>query len=81
MKTRWKQHQDENPDTADTVQAGLDKLEEYRERTELVPAHVLAMGMLMLHFLFLYSFIFHSHKPIYEASVVYEACTRECHIG
>lgn len=45
MKIKWKQYRDDHPLVADVVEAGLDKLEEYRERTELVPAHVLAMGM------------------------------------
>lgn len=44
MTTVWEQHQHDHPETAHIVQKGLDKLEEYRDRTDLVPAYVLAMG-------------------------------------
>lgn len=44
MTTRWKQQQAENPEIAHIIVAGLDKLEDYRDRTELVPAYILAMG-------------------------------------
>ena len=43
------------PDTTSIIDAGLDKLEEYRERADLVPALVLAMGKhIILSSLFIY---------------------------
>jgi len=45
MKRVWKEHQVEHPETSDIVQDGLDKLEDYRDRADHVPAYVLAMCM------------------------------------
>lgn len=44
MKVKWTDQQDENPETAFIVEAGLNKLETYHERTELIPTYVLAMS-------------------------------------
>jgi soluble cytochrome b562 len=44
MTQVWKDQQEEEPEMADIIQEGLDKLETYIDRTELVPAYVLAMG-------------------------------------
>ena len=44
MKRVWNVQKDEMPDVASIINVGLDKLEEYRERADLVPAFVLAMG-------------------------------------
>lgn len=44
MKRVWTTQKDEMPEVASIIDAGLDKLEEYRERADLVPAFVLAMG-------------------------------------
>jgi hypothetical protein len=41
----WKAHQDDNPETSDIVQQGLDKLESYSNQTEVVPAYTLAMSL------------------------------------
>ena len=45
MKRVWKGHQVEHPETSDIVQDGLDKLEDYRDCADHVPAYVLAMCM------------------------------------
>ena len=44
MKNVWTQQKTTNPEMASIINAGLDKLEDYRDRAELVPAYVLAMG-------------------------------------
>jgi hypothetical protein len=44
MKRVWNMQKLEMPHAAPIIDAGLDKLEEYRERAGLVPAFVLAMG-------------------------------------
>lgn len=44
MKRVWNLQKDEMPDVTSIIDAGLDKLEEYRERADVVPAFVLAMG-------------------------------------
>lgn len=41
----WTKQQDDNPETAFIVEAGLNKLEGYRDRADLAPAYVLAMSM------------------------------------
>jgi hypothetical protein len=51
MKKVWNAQKDEMPDAAPIIDAGLDKLEEYRERADLVPAFVLAMGKCNMAFL------------------------------
>jgi hypothetical protein len=43
MKKVWEEHQHEHPETFDIVQEGLDKLEDYRDRADNVPAYTLAM--------------------------------------
>lgn len=45
MKKKWEEQQVENPESAYIIDAGLDKLETYRDCAALVPAYVLAMGM------------------------------------
>lgn len=44
MSDRWTQLKTELPAYAHVIDKGLNKLEAYRLRTDLVPAHVLAMG-------------------------------------
>jgi hypothetical protein len=44
MLNIWKVHQDENPETSDIVQHGIDKLESYSSRTDMVSAYTLAMS-------------------------------------
>lgn len=39
----WKEHQDQYPETSNIVQAGIDKLEDYSDRTSLTPAYTVAM--------------------------------------
>lgn len=43
MISVWERTQIENPEVADIIQKGLDKLGTYRERMESVPAYTLAM--------------------------------------
>jgi len=45
MRRVWKNHQFDHPETYDIVQKGLDKLEEYRDYADDVPAYILAMCM------------------------------------
>src|SRR5262245_28416962 len=52
MKRVWNEQKVQMPNTAPIIDAGLQKLEEYRERADLVPAFVLAMGK--HHFIFLF---------------------------
>lgn len=40
----WRQHQKDYPATSDIIQAGLDKLAVYQDRTQLAPVYILAMG-------------------------------------
>ena len=44
FEQQWKEYQELHPEVAPFIQRGLDKLEIYHERTELVPAYVLAMS-------------------------------------
>lgn len=48
MKQLWEDHQLEHPETYDIIQEGLNKLEEYRDRADDVPAYVFAMRKLIL---------------------------------
>jgi len=45
MEMRWEALKTELPIYAEIIDKGLEKLEHYRVRTELVPAYGLAMGM------------------------------------
>jgi hypothetical protein len=44
MKRVWKEQKLKMPEAAQIIEAGLEKLEEYRARADLVPAYILAMG-------------------------------------
>jgi hypothetical protein len=44
MKRVWNEQKAAMPEATPIIDAGLDKLEEYRSRADLVPAYVLAMG-------------------------------------
>lgn len=44
MINKWQQMQLDNPETADIIQKGLDKLGSYQDRLERVPAYILAMS-------------------------------------
>jgi len=68
MSVKWQEHQHSNPATSATVQEGLDKLEVYRNRADLVPAYILAMGALYLSFHAAYSlWMLASDQPFNEA--------------
>jgi hypothetical protein len=68
MSVKWQEHQHNNPATSAIVQEGLDKLEVYRNRADLVPAYVLAMGALYLSFHAAYSlWTLTSDQPFNEA--------------
>lgn len=45
MASTWEDHKIDYPEAADIINAGLDKLDIYRNRAELVPAYVLAMSI------------------------------------
>ena len=49
MSAKWEEYQYNNPAMANIVQPGLDKLEAYKERADLVPAYVVAMSKWDLH--------------------------------
>ena len=44
MTATWVKQAEEMPEVYSIIQAGLEKLESYRVRMDLVPAYVLAMG-------------------------------------
>jgi len=44
MVQKWVEKQEEDPETHTIIQQGLDKLNIYRERANLVPAYVVAMS-------------------------------------
>jgi hypothetical protein len=44
MKIKWQIQKDKIPSVSQIIDKGLDKLEEYRTRAEMVPAYILAMG-------------------------------------
>lgn len=44
---RWTLLKEDNPQWADLIQPGLDKLEDYQERLADTPAYVVAMGKLI----------------------------------
>jgi len=45
MSSIWEDYQQNwGPDISAAIQAGLDKLDVYRERAELVPAYVISMS-------------------------------------
>jgi hypothetical protein len=44
MINKWQQMQLDNPETADIIQKGLDKLGSYQDRLERVPAYILGMS-------------------------------------
>lgn len=44
MMAAWVKQAEEMPEVYSIIQAGLEKLESYRVRMDLVPAYVLAMG-------------------------------------
>ena len=44
MMATWVKQAEEMPEVYSIIQAGLEKLESYRVRMDLVPAYVLAMG-------------------------------------
>ena len=45
MAQVWQDQISDHPETADVIQAGLDKLDVYIDRTDMVPAYILAMGV------------------------------------
>lgn len=45
MALIWAEHQELDKEVADIIEVGLNKLDNYRSRTEQVPAYILAMGM------------------------------------
>jgi hypothetical protein len=46
LKQKWKEYIEDNPEAASIVQEGLDKLDDYQDRTTFVPAYILSMGKL-----------------------------------
>jgi hypothetical protein len=66
MAHAWECHQVKNPETAAIVDEGLEKLEEYRARTDLVPAYVLAMSL----WLYVVSFTFLEFTLLFQSSTL-----------
>jgi hypothetical protein len=44
MGVTWEDRKSDYPEAAEIIDAGLEKLDVYRQRAELVPAYVLAMS-------------------------------------
>ena len=49
MAHKWTEKKESDPEAAPIIQEGLNKLDVYRERADLVPAYVMAMSK--IHFL------------------------------
>jgi hypothetical protein len=49
MIEKWEQLKEKNPDAADLIQDGLDKLAIYENYTDFTPAYSLAMGRFLSH--------------------------------
>ena len=62
MKQKWEEHQEDHPDTANIVQQGLDKLADYQNRVDDVPAYVLAMGNFTSNFHFCAIGLYRKHQ-------------------
>ncbi|TFK35666.1 hypothetical protein BDQ12DRAFT_611422, partial [Crucibulum laeve] len=45
MMGAWEKLKNDNPDLTNIIQAGLDKLEAYHNRTDVVPAYIFSMSM------------------------------------
>ena len=45
MASTWEDCKIDYPEAADIINAGLDKLDIYRNRAELVPAYILTMSI------------------------------------
>ena len=52
FESAWKEYQSTHSEVAPFIQRGLDKLEIYRERLDLVPAYALALSMLFYMLIF-----------------------------
>jgi hypothetical protein len=50
MAQVWKTYQGEHPETCNIVQAGLDKLDDYYDRTANTPAYAVSMSTFLWHF-------------------------------
>ena len=48
MLNIWQRYQQRHPETADIVENGLDKLRDYIDRLDNVPAYTIAMGNLFI---------------------------------
>ena len=44
LAQRWEEYQIKHPEADEIVQKGLDKMAEYKNRMDLVPAYLLAKG-------------------------------------
>ena len=53
MASTWEEQKLNHPDVADIIEAGLEKLDVYRNCVEMVPAYVLAMSKWCLTLVFL----------------------------
>jgi hypothetical protein len=68
MEMRWEALKTELPAYAEAIDDGLEKLEAYRLRTDLVPAYTLAMGM-HRRLLPVDSHQLNSHQPGYQVGL------------
>jgi hypothetical protein len=48
MAVTWEDRKSDYPEATEIIDAGLEKLDVYRQRAELVPAYVLAMSKWLL---------------------------------
>jgi hypothetical protein len=63
MSDVWRKCQQTYPEMYDAIEEGLDKLEQYVNRTDLIPAHVLAMSASSVFFLPLIYLVFAVVEP------------------
>ena len=52
----WNNQKADDPEAAQLIQPGLDKLVVYLKRTDVVPAYILSMSKFILDLKFIYSF-------------------------
>ncbi len=55
--TKWNEYAEDNPEYSSIVQEGIDKLEEYDDQAQSLPAFVLAMGKSVFAFTLFYKLI------------------------
>lgn len=60
LKQKWTECKEDHAECTQIIEKGLQKLEDYSDRIDVVPAYVLAMGISAIHLLYLFCLIFFS---------------------